>query len=224
MKHEVMTVQLAEYLTVGGKGSDVIVIKRSKFIANVAPAESEEEALEFIAQISEEHKTASHNVYAYQVGENNQWQRYSDDGEPSGTSGIPTLEVIKQMGLKNTVVVVTRYFGGTLLGASGLVRAYSQAAKAGILAAGVVRKVLHRRVEITVDYSISGKMENELRNCDELIMEPPVYTDKVTFSALVRPARLDGLQALVQELTSGQVAVKVLENEYVDFPEPVSGR
>ncbi len=210
--------QIPEYLTVAGHGSDLVVIKRSKFIANVGPAESESEAMEFVAKISEEHKTANHNVYAYQIGDNDQWQRYSDDGEPSGTSGVPTLEVIKQMGLKNTVVVVTRYFGGTLLGASGLVRAYSQAAKAGIVAAKVVKKSVHHRVEVTVDYTTSGKMENELRGFADLIMEAPTYTDQVTFSALVPPARLEELQAMVQELTSGQSDVLVVEDTYVDFP------
>ncbi|NLV91616.1 MAG: YigZ family protein [Firmicutes bacterium] len=210
--------QLPEYLSVAGPGSDLIVVKRSKFIGHAAPAESEAEAMEFIAKISDEHKTATHNVWAYQIGEQDQWQRYSDDGEPSGTAGVPTLEVLKQMGLKNTVVVVTRYFGGTLLGASGLVRAYSRGAKVGIEAAGVVRKVLHNRIQITVDYSTSGKMENELHGYDQLILEPVSYTDRVTFSGLVPPARLGGLETLVQELTGGQSHVEVLGSEYVDFP------
>lgn len=212
---------LAEYLTVAGPGTDMIVVKRSKFIANVAPAATEEEALAFIAAISDQHKTATHNVYAYVVGEFDQWQRYSDDGEPSGTAGIPTLEVIKQMGLKNTVVVVTRYFGGTLLGASGLVRAYGHAAKAGIVAAKVVKRVLHCRAEITVDYATSGKMQNELRNFD-LIMGDINYSDQVTFSVLVRPENLDRLNTLVLELTAGQSEARKIGEEYVDFPVEVA--
>ena len=108
---------LEEYLTVGGTGQDMVVIKRSKFIGTAAPASDEAEALAFIEKIKDEHKQATHNVYAYQIGENNQLQRFSDDGEPSGTAGMPVLEVIKQMDLRNVVVVVTRYFGGTLLGA-----------------------------------------------------------------------------------------------------------
>lgn len=212
---------LAEYLTVAGPGTDMIVVKRSKFIANVAPAATEEEALAFIAAISDQHKTATHNVYAYVVGEFDQWQRYSDDGEPSGTAGIPTLEVIKQMGLKNTVVVVTRYFGGTLLGASGLVRAYGHAAKAGIVSAKVVKRVLHCRAEITVDYATSGKMQNELRNFD-LIMGDINYSDQVTFSVLVRPENLDRLNTLVLELTAGQSEARKIGEEYVDFPVEVA--
>lgn len=211
---------LDQYLTVAGPGTEMIVVKRSKFIANVAPAANEEEAMRFVAAISDQHKTATHNVYAYVTGESDQWQRYSDDGEPSGTAGIPTLEVIKQMGLKNTVVVVTRYFGGTLLGASGLVRAYSHAAKAGILAAKVVRRVRHCRAEINVDYSISGKMQNELRNFD-LIMGDVVYSDRVTFSVLVRPENFSRLNNLVLELTAGRSSATQVREEYMDFPVDV---
>lgn len=212
---------LDEYLTVAGPGTCQIVVKRSKFIANVAPAETDEEAMRFIAAISDQHKTATHNVYAYVAGEFDQWQRYSDDGEPSGTAGIPTLEVIKQLELKNTVVVVTRYFGGTLLGASGLVRAYGHAAKAGIIAAGVVKRVLHCKAKITVDYTVSGKMQNELRNFD-LIMGDVSYSDRVTFSVMARPENFARLNTLVLELTSGQSKAEKVGQEYVDFPVEMS--
>ena len=124
---------LDEYLTLGSTGSDMVVIRRSKFIGVAGPATDEAMALSLLESVKSEHKQATHHVYAYQIGENNQLQRFSDDGEPSGTAGMPVLEVIKQMDLRNVVVVVTRYFGGTLLGAGGLVRAYTEGAKIGIL-------------------------------------------------------------------------------------------
>ncbi|NLY30310.1 MAG: YigZ family protein [Firmicutes bacterium] len=211
---------LEEYLTVGGTGQDMVVIKRSKFIGTAAPASDEAEALAFIEKIKDEHKQATHNVYAYQIGENNQLQRFSDDGEPSGTAGMPVLEVIKQMDLRNVVVVVTRYFGGTLLGAGGLVRAYTEGAKIGILAAGIVKMVLHTRFEISVDYTFSGKLQN-------VVMQSPwrlddiEYGAQVCFKVLAPPGEEHRVREVFTELTGGQAVIQELGKEYIAIPVEV---
>jgi len=129
-----------QYKTISKEATVEMEEKKSRFIANVKPVSSEEEALEFINNIRAKYWDATHNVYAYYISGENIIQRFSDDGEPSGTAGMPVLEVIKRMELKDLVVVVTRYFGGILLGASGLVRAYSKSAALGIEAAGIVTK------------------------------------------------------------------------------------
>ncbi len=208
---------LEEYLTVGGIGQDMVVIKRSKFIGAAAPAAEEAEALAFIEKVREEHRQATHNVYAYQVGENNQLQRFSDDGEPSGTAGMPVLEVIKQMDLRNVVVVVTRYFGGTLLGAGGLVRAYTEGAKIGILAAGIVKMMLHTRFEISVDYTFAGKLQN-------VVIQSPwrlddiEYGAKVCFKVLATPGEETRVREVFTEVTGGQAVIQELGREYVAIP------
>ena len=208
---------LEEYLTLGGTGQDMVVIKRSKFIGAAAPAADEGEALAFIEKVKDEHKQATHNVYAYQIGEHNQLQRFSDDGEPSGTAGMPVLEVIKQMDLRNVVVVVTRYFGGTLLGAGGLGRAYTEGAKIGVLAAGVVKMVLHTRFEISVDYTFSGKLQN-------VVMQSPwrlddiEYGAQVCFKVLAPPGEDLRVRETFTELTGGQAVINELGTEYLAIP------
>ena len=126
------------YRTVLARGSEQFVINKSRFIGHGAPCRTEEEALDFLADIRREHKDASHNCYAYVIGRNAGIARYSDDGEPSGTAGAPIIEVIKARGVVDVCVVVTRYFGGILLGAGGLIRAYAQGSKAALDAARVV--------------------------------------------------------------------------------------
>ncbi len=206
-----------EYLTLKGSGNDMVIIKRSKFIGAAAPARDETEALEFLEKIRAEHKQATHNVYAYQIGENSQLQRFSDDGEPGGTAGMPTLEVIKNMDLKDVVVVVTRYFGGTKLGAGGLVRAYTEGAKIGILAAGIVRRVLHTRYDITVDYTFAGKLENVIMQ-SSWQLEDIKYCAQVAFTLLAPPGEGPRLQEVFTEITSGEALIKELGEKYVSLP------
>ena len=133
---------MSTYKTLHEFGMDEIIIEKSTFIGYAKPIKTEEEAIEFINEIKKKHKDATHNVWAYTVGKTMNIQRYSDDGEPQGTAGIPTLEVIKKEDLRDVVVVVTRYFGGVKLGAGGLVRAYTKGAKIGIDAAKVIEKVM----------------------------------------------------------------------------------
>lgn len=150
------------YKTLLQQGKGEIVIDKSLFIGYSAPITSEGEALKFIEEIKNRNKDATHNVSAYVVGLNNEVQRYSDDGEPSGTAGIPVLELIKKEDLRNVVIVVTRYFGGIKLGGGGLIRAYTKGAKIAVDGGKVITKELHKIISIEIDYSLLGKIQNEV--------------------------------------------------------------
>jgi len=147
------------YKTIKREASDEFEEKKSTFIGYVKRIETEEEAKEFINKIKSENREARHNVYAYIIGENKGIQRYSDDGEPQGTGGIPVLEVIKKNELTDTVIVVTRYFGGVLLGAGGLTRAYTKGASIAVKAGGIVNKVYAHKLHVKIDYDLLGKLQ-----------------------------------------------------------------
>jgi uncharacterized YigZ family protein len=204
---------LEQYRTVKRQASAEIVIKKSRFIGHAKPVESEEEAVAFIELIKKEHWSATHNCSAYVVGERDQFQKQSDDGEPSGTAGKPILEVIRQQGLKNTVVVVTRYFGGIMLGAGGLIRAYTDATVEGLAAAEPVTLGLHREVLVEIDYTWHGKVENELRGKGTMLGETQ-FTDKVTLSCWPREAEAESFVAWMTDLTQGQASIVTGEAEY----------
>ncbi|NLW25121.1 MAG: YigZ family protein [Clostridia bacterium] len=162
---------MIEYKTLAKAGSDEIIIEKSRFIGYCAPVSSEEEALEFIEKIKKKHYDATHNVFAYVVGLDNNIQRYNDDGEPSGTAGVPILEVIKKEDLRNVVIVVTRYFGGIKLGTGGLIRAYTKGAKIALDAGIIIKKKLHKIFELEIAYTLLGKVENELNQHGYTIKE-----------------------------------------------------
>lgn len=147
------------YRTIKQEASDEFIEKKSTFIGHIKRVQSEEEAKNFINKIKSDHREARHNVYAYVIGENLGIQRYSDDGEPQGTGGIPVLEVIKKAEITDACVVVTRYFGGILLGAGGLTRAYTKGAAIAIKASGIVEKVSAARVTIEIEYELLGKLQ-----------------------------------------------------------------
>ena len=153
---------MSNFYTIEDYGTDEFVEKKSKFIGYIKHVETEEDANEFIGSIKSKHWDAKHNVYAYILGENGAIQRSTDDGEPAGTAGRPVLEVIKGEGLTNVVIVVTRYFGGILLGTGGLVRAYGKAAKLAVENCVKVRPVRMKTVAICADYELVGKIQNYL--------------------------------------------------------------
>ncbi|MFA9422552.1 MAG: YigZ family protein, partial [Sedimentibacter sp.] len=190
---------MSDYKSIHKIGRDEIIINKSKFIGSVSPVSSEDEALEFIGKIKKEFKDATHNVYAYVIGENSNIQRYSDDKEPSGTAGMPVLNVIMQENLKNVVVVVTRYFGGVLLGVGGLVRAYTKAAKIGLESGIIVEKNLYNHVTFPIDYTLLGKMENELIK-NKFIVKEKIYGDKVLFHLVVKVGETELIRELVVEM------------------------
>jgi len=205
---------LPRYATVRRFGSDEIVIKKSRFIGYAKPADTEEEAVAFIEEIKKKHWDATHNCSAYLIGERDQFQKALDDGEPSGTAGKPILEVIKNRGLKNVVVVVTRYFGGILLGAGGLVRAYTDGAVVGLDAADPIVKVLHREIVVDVDYTWYGKLENELRGRGFRVGEV-AFTDRVRVRCYPEAGEAaERFQAWITDLTQGQAVIEVGDELY----------
>ncbi len=207
--------QKAKYKTVKRRASTHLIEKKSKFIASVAPAETEEEALEFLKEIKSKYPDATHNVYAYIIDENNIF-RYSDDGEPSGTAGMPVLDTIRKEGLVDVCVVVTRYFGGTLLGTGGLVHAYGASAKQGLYEADIITRALCNVVCVKVDYTMSGKIQY-MTSTNNLITEDIVYGDDVTFYICSMLDETEKLIKEITELTYGRATCTVVEQKYVDL-------
>jgi uncharacterized YigZ family protein len=207
--------QDAGYLTVKGYGEREIVIQKSRFIAQVDRAENEEEAKAFVQRIKKRHWNATHNCSAYVIGEGNGIQKANDDGEPGGTAGVPILEVLLKKGLRDTVVVVTRYFGGIKLGAGGLIRAYGRAAAEGIESAGIVKRSLMRSMTAGFDYTWLGKIENELA-ASPYVLKETRYSDRVEMDILVPMGEEDAFASWVAGLTNGQAEIKEGEAGYVE--------
>ena len=206
---------LPHYLTVKGRGEHEIVIEKSRFIAHIARVESEEAAQAFIQEIKKKHKDATHNCSAYLIGERDQIQKALDDGEPSGTAGVPILEVIRKKGLKDTTVVVTRYFGGIKLGAGGLIRAYSRSASEGINAAGIVERTLMKVMNVQIEYHWLGKLENELRASTYLIKDIQ-YLEKVSILIFVKESLIEEFSNWITELTNGQAELSETSTQYLE--------
>ena len=198
------------YTTLEHEGVAKFEEKRSVFISQAKPVKTEAEALEFIKKIKSQYRDATHNVYAYLL-DGGMTQRYSDDGEPQGTSGMPTLDTIRKSGCCDAVVVVTRYFGGILLGTGGLVRAYSQAAKMALDAAGksTMEKLLV--FSLRVNYSDLQKIEPILENYTMIRLDT-AYADDVRLSAAMREGEYPALEKALTERTNGRAILK-LEGE-----------
>ena len=192
-----------------------IVIQKSRFIAYVNRAVTEDEAQQFIQKIKKKNWDATHNCSAYMIGENNHIQKANDDGEPSGTAGIPILEVIKKRNLKDTVVVVTRYFGGIKLGAGGLIRAYGRSTTEGINAAGVVERRLVTVMHTKIDYTWLGKVENEMRSSHYLIKDIH-YLEDVEIETYVEEENVKAFSDWITEMTNGQAIIKEGKQLYLE--------
>lgn len=208
---------LHHYNTVKGFGENEINIERSRFITYVNRVETEEEAQEFIASIKKKHHDANHNCSAYMIGEQNMIQKANDDGEPSGTAGVPMLEVLKKRDLKDTVVVVTRYFGGIKLGAGGLIRAYGRAVSEGLNATGIVERRLMRIMKSTIDYTWLGKVENEVRSSPYQLKDIH-YLESVEVEVYVEEAHKSRFTEWMTELTNGQAVITEGDVEYLESP------
>lgn len=189
------------------------MIKKSRFIGYGKPVTSEAEAIAFIEELKKQHWNANHNCSAYVIGERDEIQKASDDGEPSGTAGKPILEVIKHHGLKNVVIVVTRYFGGIMLGAGGLIRAYTDGAVAAIEAAEAITYVLHREVIVDVDYTWYGKLENEF-HARSIRIGGTDFTDRVIITCLPEAADAERFSAWITDVTQGQAKLMIGEDKY----------
>lgn len=204
---------LSQYRTVYSGGEAEIIEKKSRFIATVKPVKSEEEAIAFIESLKKKYWNATHNCSAYVIGEHFQVQRCSDDGEPSGTAGKPMLDVLLGEQIHDTVVVVTRYFGGTLLGTGGLVRAYQSSTKAGLEASVVITKMHGHKVSIQTDYTGLGKIQYILGQRGITILNTE-YTDKVDLEVLLPEEVVKQVMAEITEGTNGQAVMEIVEECY----------
>ncbi|TPR24233.1 YigZ family protein [Apilactobacillus micheneri] len=206
------------YLTIKTKGSNEIDIKKSRFICNIARVQNEEEANNFIESIKLENKKATHNCYAYVIGQDDHIQRASDNGEPSGTAGVPILDAIKMIGIHNTVAVVTRYFGGIKLGAGGLIRAYSNATTKAIESVGVIEKVLQTEITINVDYKLFDQLQYHLNENDINIIDTQ-YTDKVSVIVAIDNHYIEAFKQDIVNLLNNRVSMVDGDEKYfeVDF-------
>lgn len=202
------------YKTVLEESETLLVEKKSKFISHVKHVDSEEEALSYLAEIRSRYSDARHNVYAYVIDENNIF-RYSDDGEPSGTAGMPVLDTIRKEGIVDVIAVITRYFGGTLLGTGGLVHAYGSSAKQGIEASKPIIKTLSDIVAVKTDYSLVGKMQYKIAS-GGYTLEDTVYESDVTF---IISCPIDETQKMIDditEFTNGTAKCSIIDKKYVN--------
>lgn len=203
------------YYTISQDGQNQIEIKKSKFICHLFRIDNEEQAREYINQIKKEHYKANHNCSAYLLGENFEIQRSSDDGEPSGTAGVPILEVLKKNELQNTLAVVTRYFGGIKLGAGGLIRAYSTSVSEALDKIGIVEGKLQQILAITISYPQLGKLQNYLEN-EQITIQEINYLENITVKVAIDITEIDIFIANIIDLFNSQVTITHLEKAYVE--------
>lgn len=202
------------YKTIMSEKEAEIIEKKSRFIAAAKPVTTEAEALDFINAKKSRFYDATHNVYAYIISENN-IARFSDDGEPSGTAGMPVMEVLKKEGLTDLVVVVTRYFGGTLLGAGGLIRTYGKSAREGIMAAQITERVYCHEVLISAGYEWMGKLRHMIENSGYILGEIE-YEEQIKVHVSIRYDLLDKFNKELTELSNGALTAEVYGCRYVD--------
>ncbi|HLR72892.1 MAG TPA: YigZ family protein [Pseudogracilibacillus sp.] len=206
---------LSQYYTIKEDGTYEIIIQKSRFIGHVARVQTEEEAQSFIQKIKKQHHTATHNCSSYMIGERDEIQKANDDGEPGGTAGIPMLEVLKQLELKNTVVVVTRYFGGIKLGAGGLIRAYGTTTSETIKQVGIVKGELMQGYHVTIDYPLLGKVENMIEHSNYII-DNKEYKEDVRLTIYVHIDELDEFKKSIINLTNDQAQFEIGQQKYVE--------
>lgn len=203
-----------QYLTVTKPSESLYVVKKSKFISNVVPIKDDKEANDYIEKFRKKYWDATHNVYAYSIGLNHEIQKFSDDGEPSGTAGKPVLEVIKSKDVKNVLIVVTRYFGGIKLGASGLIRAYSESASLGLKNSSIIKKIKSYIYQVTTDYNMLGKLQWELNQRD-IIIKDINYAEDVNMKILIPVNYKIDFQQFVMDTTSGNANIKLIGEDFI---------
>lgn len=206
---------LNRYKTLYERAEVENIVEKSKFIGHVKPINNEEEALEFIEEIKTLHKNATHNVPIYVYGDNYEIQRYSDDGEPSGTAGVPVLEMIKKEGIRNIAIVITRYFGGIKLGTGGLVRAYTSTAKLAINKAKIVEKALHNLIKVRLDYTMLGKVQNAILN-EGYYLKDTIFDDAVNIFTYIEVEKTEAFNNMVTNLTSAKAIISKEETKFLN--------
>lgn len=210
-----------DYLTIRTTGTHELEIKKSRFIADLGRVSTEEEAKAFIAQIIAREPKATHHCWAYLLGDHDDVQRESDNGEPSGTAGVPILTVLQRNHLHNTIAVVTRYFGGIKLGAGGLIRAYSNATSTGIEATGVVKRVQQQALILTVDYANYDRLSHYLTEQNITVLGTD-YATAVTVTIAVDLAAVNATQGAIQNLLSDRLTTQLGDIDYHEVPVEVN--
>lgn len=203
------------YKTIKNSSSDEFVEKRSRFIGYAKPVQTEQEALDFINEIKKQHWDARHNCYAYSLREGNA-RRYSDDGEPQGTAGVPMLEILTKNDITDAVVVVTRYFGGILLGTGGLARAYSKGAKIALEASGIVTMSVCAECELSCTYNQYGKLNTLILNAGGEVGDTD-YSDNVKLSFHISSEKIEQLKKEILDATSGEVEIDIIDEKYYEI-------
>lgn len=208
-------VRVLEYRTVKQQANDEYIIKHSRFIGYCCPVSSKEEAEAFIASIKSKHWDATHNVYAYIIREGN-IKRYSDDGEPQGTAGVPVLSVLEKEDVTDTCVVVTRYFGGILLGGGGLVRAYSHTAKIALDKSRIITMAKAKELRIVCDYNFYGKLEAFLRSENIVILNSD-FADSVSLTVRVKDDMYTVFTGKLTEMSNGKISPEIINENFYEF-------
>lgn len=207
---------MKSYSTVLSSASDEIVIEKSRFIGHSFHVEDVVEAENIIKDVKKKYYDATHNCFAYIMGEDMSIAKANDDGEPSSTAGVPMLEVMKKLNLTNTLVIATRYFGGTKLGASGLIRAYAKTAKIALDANSIVNKKVYNKLILNIDYGLVGKIQKYLEN-NQTIYDAPTFTEKVEFILYETEEKINVLQKDLLDLTNANCKLQVGDKVYLDF-------
>ncbi len=204
-----------KYKRIDRNGLCEFSVQKSRFISFGTPVVDEKEVRDYIEKIKRTYPDANHNVYAYILGKNLEIQKFTDDGEPSGTAGKPILELMKKEELVNSLIVVTRYFGGIKLGAGGLIRAYSKSAKNVVEHNGIATMRLYQLLDLEFDYHYWGKIENELRNREIFKMKSIEYHQYVHCQVYVPPERTNQAKNIFMDLTAGQGEMMIMSEEYL---------
>lgn len=205
------------YKTIQGPVRSEFKVKKSKFIGYLLPVETKEAAEEFIESINKRHYDANHNVPVYIIGNDSEIQKYSDDGEPSGTAGMPMLDLLKNEGFTNIAVVVTRYFGGTKLGTGGLVRAYTKSLSLALEGATILEKREYISSEMLLDYTMHGKFINYIKNNDAIILSDEIFTDQVQIKMFIKPEKFDKIKDEINDMSAGTITIEVLDYKFLTF-------
>lgn len=207
---------MEEYLTIRREATAEVIIEKSRFIAYCKKVETQQEAEEFITQIRKKHYDATHNVPAYRLHTIPLVEKSSDDGEPSGTAGLPILNLFRQRNIENVCIVVTRYFGGVKLGKGGLVRAYAQTAKEVLRESGLISKEIVDVIKVELAYPLWGKVQNELERRGTKIKET-LFTDVVTVILYSKPEEKEDLIGILVDLTEGKASIDMGQQQYLDI-------
>ena len=207
---------MKSYSTVLSRASAEIVIEKSRFIGQSFHVEDLEETENIIKEVKKKYYDATHNCFAYIIGEDMSIAKASDDGEPSSTAGVPMLELLKKLNLTNTLLIATRYFGGIKLGASGLIRAYAKTAKISLEANSIVNKDVFNRIILEIDYSLIGRIQKFLEN-NQIIYDAPVFTEKVEFILYAKDEKIEDLQKDILDITNANCKLVIGDKLYLNF-------